>query len=81
MAFIPRFSKFIFKIMKKLSFLLSALISFGGSAFAQPYVTETTGTGITEALTTLNGAGTIDVFVLNPTDISTIENIRAVKKQ
>lgn len=57
---------------------MSALISFGGSAFAQTYVTETTGTGITEALTTLNGAGTIDVFVLNPTDISTIETTAGV---
>lgn len=64
--------------MKKLSFFLSALIAFGGSAFAQPYVTETTGTGVAEALATLNGAGTIDVFVLNPTDISKIETTAGV---
>lgn len=64
--------------MKKLSFFLSALIAFGGSAFAQPYVTETTETGVAEALATLNGAGTIDVFVLSNTKIEEIQSKEGV---
>ena len=65
--------------MKKLSFFLSALIAFGGgNALAQSYVNETTDTGVTEALNSLGNAGTMDVFVLNPTDIASIEAAQGI---
>lgn len=71
--------------MKKLSFFLSALIAFGGSAFAQDNYTDTdyvkvvTDDGVEAAVATINSSGVFDVFVMHDWSIANRLNKEGIK--